>query len=408
MGDIDADVPHVSMAVSADTLMDSIRLCEQAIIQPPADVVAQLDHWDPAREAQVLRTLFADDTPVAGRQTFGARNQAWAALEDKMTVDALWDTLNIARAPSRTAVCTKEALMAAANHVDRGDGTVWAGDNASGWHGGASFTRWVRTEADADATVALFAPHCDSARVMPFLDGIPCSIHGIVFDDYVLALRPCEMMMFRVPGTGRFRYGQSATFWDPPTADRQVMRALAKTVGDHLRATHGYRGTFTVDGVLTRDGFLPTELNPRFGGALSVVARGVPDLPLYLLHLAISAGVDVDWRPEALEAVLLELADAHRSGGCVTLSAVRSEGERQVYLCEDGASWQACGAKESSVHVRSGPSAMGTFVRVTFDPKATPVGPPAGPRASSVLAFVDALWGLELGPMEAAAEVPPP
>ncbi len=405
MGDIDDDVPHISMVVSADTLMDSIRTCEQAVITPPAEVVAQIDAWDPGRKAQVLRTLFADDTPVAGRKTFGARSQAWAALEDKMTVDALWDTLGVQRAPSRTAPCTKEALMAAASEVNRGEGTVWAGDNASGWHGGASFTRWVRTEADADATVALFAPHCESARVMPFLDGIPCSIHGIVFDDYVIALRPCEMVMFRVPGTGRFRYGQAATFWDPPASDRQEMRALAKTVGAHLRATHNYRGTFTIDGVMTRDGFLPTELNPRFGGALSVVARGVPNLPLYPLHLAISAGVDVNWRPQALEAVLLKLADTHRSGGCATLSAVRSEGEREVYLREDGDSWQACDDEPTSVHVRCGPSAMGTFVRVSFNPNATPVGPPAGPRAASVLAFVDALWGLELGPMEAAADV---
>ena len=295
--------------------------------------------------------------------------------------------------------------MAAARRLDRGDGTVWAGDNASGWHGGASFTRWVRTDADADSTVALFAPHCKRARVMPFLKGIPCSIHGIVFDDYVVALRPCEMVMFRVPGTGRFRYGQAATFWDPPTQDRQQMRAMAKTVGAHLRATHDYRGTFTIDGVLTRDGFVPTELNPRFGGALSVVARGVPDLPLYPLHLAISEGVDIDWKPQALEAVLLELADAHRSGGCATLSPVMSTTEREVWLTEHGDSWQECSAEQSSVHVRCGPSAVGTFVKVVFNPQRTPVGPAAGPRACSVLAFIDRLWELDLGPMEAAVDV---
>jgi hypothetical protein len=186
------------------------------------------------------------------------------------------------------------------------------------------------------------------------------------------------------------------------------MRALAKTVGTHLRATHGYQGTFTIDGVLTRDGFLPTELNPRFGGALSVVARGVPDLPLYPLHMAISAGVDVDWRPQELESILLTLVDAHRNGGCATLSPVPTDVERQLTLREDGETWQPCDASEATVHVRSGPSAAGTFIRVTFDSERTPIGPPAGPRAASVLAYLDGLWGLELGPMEAALDVRKP
>jgi hypothetical protein len=221
-GDIDERVPHVSMHVSANTIMESIRRSEALLVDLPPDIREQVDAWDPTHQARVLRTLFADDTPIADRPTFGARSQAWAALEDKMTVDALWDELGVPHAATRNVPCTKADLMGAAEQLVQGDGTVWAGDNTSGWHGGAAFTRWVRTEADADTTVALFAPYCKSARVMPFLEGIPCSIHGIVVDDYVIALRPCEMVMFRVPGTGRFRYGQAATFWtrQPPTANR--------------------------------------------------------------------------------------------------------------------------------------------------------------------------------------------
>ena len=87
------------------------------------------------------------------------------------------------------------------------------------------------------------------------------------------------------------------------------MREVARRVGRHLRDRVGYRGTFTVDGILTAEGFRPTELNPRFGGGLLRVAAGI-DLPLYLLHLASVSRPDLDWRPRELEAQLLAAADA--------------------------------------------------------------------------------------------------
>src|SRR5690606_4075064 len=105
------------------------------------------------------------------------------------------------------------------------------------------------------------AEEAHRVRVMPFLDGIPCSIHGIVFDDAVSVLRPCEMVALRRPGRSDLYYAGMGSTWDPPAAARADMRALCRRVGEHLRRTVGYRGVFTVDGVLTRDGFRPTELN---------------------------------------------------------------------------------------------------------------------------------------------------
>ena len=44
------------------------------------------------------------------------------------------------------------------------------------------------------------------------------------------------------PGRAAFSYAGSATFWDPPDADRAEMREIARKVGAHLRARVGYRG----------------------------------------------------------------------------------------------------------------------------------------------------------------------
>ena len=50
-------------------------------------------------------------------------------------------------------------------------------------------------------------------RVMPFLEGVPCSVHGIVLPDGTAALRPVELVTLR-RGTDLV-YAGCATFWDP-------------------------------------------------------------------------------------------------------------------------------------------------------------------------------------------------
>jgi hypothetical protein len=70
---------------------------------------------------------------------------------------------------------------------------------------------------------------------MPFLEGIPSSIHGIVCPGAVATFRPVEMVTLRRPGSTRLHYAGAATFWDPPDEDREVMRDLARRVGAGLR-----------------------------------------------------------------------------------------------------------------------------------------------------------------------------
>src|SRR5204863_138932 len=83
-------------------------------------------------------------------------------------------------------------LSAAGRRLDRGSGTAWAGEARDGAHGGADLTRWVRDDRHVSTATELIAAHCDRARVMPLLQGVPCRIHGWVAVDGVAALRPCE------------------------------------------------------------------------------------------------------------------------------------------------------------------------------------------------------------------------
>ena len=74
------------------------------------------------------------------------------------------------------------------------------------------------------AVTAELRTSCDRVRIMPFLEGIATSVHGIVLPDGVVALRPVELVTLRRPGH-RLVYSGCATFWDPPDDVREEMIA---------------------------------------------------------------------------------------------------------------------------------------------------------------------------------------
>ena len=258
-------------------MMANLRAGEAALDAISEAARQRIDMWDPTTQARVIRAFYSSGRAIAGRATWGRRPDEWQALENKVIIDAIWDAAGVQRAASATVEADKKALVAAHQQFNEGAGTVWAADNREGWHGSASGIRWVHDAATFERAVTWAEKRADQVRVMPFLEGIPCSIHGIVFSDYVIALRPCEMLVLREPETGKFHYAQAATTWDPAQKDCQTMRKTAKRVGAYLRRQYGYRGVFTIDGVLTSTGFMPTELNPRFGAALGLMGRGSRD-----------------------------------------------------------------------------------------------------------------------------------
>ena len=260
-----------------DDMMNAIRhRCAMAHL--PRWAVDEIDRFDPTAGAR-WRTLLR--RALAGRSIYGPRRAEWQALEDKMIVDFLWDAAGIERAPSMILPVEFDALWAAHQQFDMGLGSVWVGDNRDGWHGGAKLLRWVRSRDDGTAAQDFLSERSDRVRVMPFLDGIPCSIHGWVFADAVIGFRPCEMLVFRREGSDQLCYAGAATA-GPSEATRLQMNPPSgrahSTAGGLSRFIYlGWRG----------DGrWIFTD------GAESSVRRctrpngeGDVGLPLYLLHV---------------------------------------------------------------------------------------------------------------------------
>jgi len=398
-----SELPHASLGVEAAGLLDFMHGGEAAIDRVPEHVACQIDAWDPGREALAMRAVFSDGAPVAGRRTYGARPRAWAALDDKTVIDAFWDRAGVPRAPSKVVPARADALDEAHRALDEGHGTVWAVDNREGWTGAGLGARWVHDEATRASATSFVTGRADRVRVMPFLEGVPCSIHGFVGPDHVMVLRPCELLTLRDRAGGRFVYGSFASVWDPPPADRQAMRAAARAVGTVLREQLDYRGAFTIDGVLTTRGFRPTELNPRYGAALSMLGAAVPEIDLFTLHLALVER-EGHWDLAALEDAIVTRTDASRAARVRIWLPLDEVRDRDLPMTPDATGgWRAAAEGEPMpARVRTATTAAGPALFATFEVEARPAGAALGPVVASLANAVSDGWELGLPWLEAA------
>jgi hypothetical protein len=404
--------------VNVPDIVSELRATDAALADLPARARAALDRYDPDEEAVVLvLTPFCARDEIAGRPNLGPRTAASLALEDKAIVDELWDAFGVTRAEATVVPARSGALQAAARRLDGGRGTVWSGDASEGLNGGGVYVRWVRPRdrgAAAEAA-AFFSRHCRRVRVMPFLEGVPCSIHGLVFHDGVAVFRPVELVTLRRPprpgaATGpaaTFLYAGAATFWDPAPDDREEMRAIARRVGEGLRGRIDFRGAFTVDGVMTPGGFRPTELNPRAGAGLGPIGAALPALPLQLLHVAARDDAGLDARPGELERLVVDASDRSRQGAAYTAIATRFAETTTHRILYDATTCRAAADGEpADATVMLGPSNVGGFVRIAPATDRTPAGPSIAPLAVAGFALTDAAWGTGIGALSPAAPTP--
>ncbi len=401
VGDLpNADRFHYTRT-SGDTVMGGIRAYLRSVEHPSALLLGSVEVFDPDQEAAVLGGGFSRLDTLAGRPVYGARPEAWGALEDKTTVDRLWDDAGVRRAPSVVVPVAEAAAASIA--VGSQAGTVWVADNAEGWHGGGEYVRWIQNAGDAASALEWFSGHAETVRVMPFLDGIPCSIHGFATRDGVAVFLPVEMIILRNTERSEFIYAQAASFWNPPDFVRDQMRGAARSVGALLSERYGYVGGFGIDGVCTVDGFLPTELNPRLSVGHNLHSREA-DVPLESIELMLIEG-DLDVDAHNLEDTIVSVAAENRRGGMLTplttahepaKTGIRFEEDQAVAVDADG---------ESDGTMEIGSAAMGSIIILRLEPGRMRIGPSIAPKAIQAIDLARELWGIKMPPLEAAPDV---
>jgi hypothetical protein len=403
----DADVVSVDLPPAAD-VPASIRAEEALFADPPGVYVDALDRFDPEGDAIVLAPPFSAVYELCGRAAYGARRPEWVALEDKMVADELLAAAAIPTPPFELVTAEPAALGAAAARLDRGAGTVWAGDAVLGFNGGTAYVRWVVDEEDVAEATAHLGSKCERVRVATFVEGIPCSIHGFVTDDGVAVFRPVELLTLRRARAPRLRFAGANTIWDPPDADRADMRAAAARLGKVLRERVGFRGAFTIDGILSSGGWVANECNPRFGAGLQYARAALPALALDLLHHVVIAGDGGGVCAADVEALVVEAGDRRRWGATWVPVARRWPESTSLPLCGDARGYRAAaGPDGADATLAYGPGPMGGFVRCEFVPDRMPIGASVAPRAAAALAFADAHCGAGIGPLTPPVPVRP-
>ena len=385
-------------------MLEAIRMEEQMLGELPDWVQDAIDQFDPSHTAHVVGNIYSCHERIGGRRVIGYRPVSWQALEDKMIVDDLWNKSSVPRAPSQIVTLSECAIDVLWKSIvptyDWGAGTVWVGDNKNGWHGGAKMLRWVRDWKDAESAFDFFTASCDTIRLMPFMDGIPCSIHGWVFKGKTIGLRPCEMLIFQREGLSRLTYSGASTNWKPTEQHRQEMVESVVKVGDYLRDTVGYRGSFTMDGVMTSQGFLPTELNPRFGGALNRMSSSLPDLPLYLLHLCTVEDLDLSIDPESFRRLIVDAAEQNPIvRGMYLLEGLYGlDPDECSVLIDDSGQWYEStdDSQRTLCSLRLGAATAGTFIFADVPTGYVSPGESAAPILASLFAFAGKHWSLSI------------
>lgn len=416
------------------SILEGIRLTQKALIDLPADIQAEVDAWDPDHQARVIQPFTMSDALIAGRPIFGGRRPEWVALEDKLAILEIWDAAGINQAPSRVVDLADAGAVTGAHRELAGPlGTVWAVDNDQGWHGGTAGTHWVPDESIIEDLRPRLASSHRRARAMPFLDGVPCSIHGMVIGGEVISFRPSEMLVFRDQAAPKLIYCRSANFWDPPDAITDVMRASAEAIGRELQRRVGFRGVFTLDGVTGSsidgcEGFVPTEVNMRYGAALPAVlptAEG-DEISLYFTSMAEVAGVlkgeEYGIEPADLQRWVRDALHRQRQSRIMVFVAnTPAEGEPTVSVLapkkpnrrtgvdpaisldvvddvdnDSGSSDAVLAAK-----AQWGGSGDRGIVSVELNGETVPTGPIVAPQALRILRALDRHWNLGLPELEA-------
>ena len=388
---------------AAATVTDELRRHDRLAHRLPPHAVAAIEELDPDGAGVFVTTPFVTtDEPILGRAVTGGRPRAFLELEDKMRADEIWAACGVAAAPHRIVDLDEDALATATREVAGPLGAVWSGDARDGFNGAGNYVRWVVDRRDRVAARAFFAPRCDRVRVLPFLEGVPCSIHGFVLPDGTAALRPVEIAVLRDVATRSFAYAGLGTSWDPPDEDREEMRGAVRRVGEHLRREHGYRGAFGIDGVLTADGFRPTELNTRLSAGASAAAAVDPRF-FSLLQANLVAGVDTGLTVADVES-LVPVMDARRTGKVLALGeGVSTTGEQSYAVAFDGTSFtRSAAGRGCTLSVAETPN--GFFARLE---PCVPLAP--GDRVAGVstalLRHLDEAHGARFGDLEPAPDV---
>lgn len=252
---------------------------------PPAALGAWLDQLDPGRAWTAIGWSVFETAALFARPVHGHRRTEWGQWEDKTRVEEIWRNADIPSPKHRVITVDDPRAEEHACKIDRGLGVVVAHDTSQYCLGGGESVRRVRGQEEFAAALRWASERADRVRIAEFVPGQPCSTLGMVLADGVAVFDPIELVILAEAPTGRFEFCGLSNLFRPASETAVQLRDHVRSIGTRLAEQVNFRGLFSVDGILSPNGFVATELNPRQSSGLGL-RRTWSDFPLNLFQRA--------------------------------------------------------------------------------------------------------------------------
>jgi hypothetical protein len=123
-------------------------------------------------------------------------------------------------------------------------------------------------------------------------------------------------------------------------------------------------------------------------------------MPWHLMHYAAIEGLELPWRTDELERLVVGWSTVHRSGRAGLVLPIRPEVPRTVWLRADEGHLRACDRADAHLRATYGPSAAGGYLGVIPAARPIPVGPAFAPTAARWMQGAAAAFDLHIGDLE--------
>lgn len=349
-----------------------------------------VEDFDPQHEAVVLAPDPLDPPATGGRELIGRKMSAIRLVEHKTIIDSLWDLAGVHRVDALVCDLTPR-LPSAIAAMDNGTGVVLScQQRGAAPQAGGEGLWWTQNGRLPESLPALDSPET-RVRIMPLLYGLPCRIHGMTIGSQVTVFPPMELVSLPRTTHGTFLWAGAVVARTLSAQARADLDAIAVKVGIWLDAL-GHRGAFAMDGILTEDGYRPTELTTRLTSAFEGADPGQRVL-LHAANLLGRAGHALGHSSE-----LAELAQAAVRDRCDIYGAsptAATSGSRALRWITAGLLTSEATEGESMISLTSSP--RGWLLHARLYPNAIPRHQPAGVVAPRIFELSDAIFGTAFG-----------
>lgn len=286
---LEGRVPSIGAGKSSnESITASINSYQKHLVVLHDDVRRAINRFDPAGDAIVIihPTIALDE--LAGRTVFGYKNNTYNDLQNKLKFSVMLDKIDVLSSEYIVCPSNSEEIRSGFMKLNRGKGVVIAADNKLGWHGAGDRTRWIHHKSDCENIASFFRDRANEVRIMPFLTGVPCSAQLLITNESCSVLNIVEQLNLLNIKQNKFVFCGVSSYWRPNEKSAGQIVKMGESIGEILRVEDGYRGFLSIDGILTEDGFMPTEINPRFSYSFMCQDFQIRTAAMYIHHLALS------------------------------------------------------------------------------------------------------------------------